>query len=348
MNQGSLHLTGGFSLPKPLLMLAPMEGLTNSGMRDLIIGCRGVDTVATEFIRITSPNQTIKSFKRHSVTLQIQLMASEPEILSQIIVHLKTKGVLEDNDWVDLNVGCPSRRVNSHGAGAALLKDPPKLLSIIHSMRAVHKNGPLSVKTRLGFESSDEFPELLQYLKDAPLDLITFHARSKCAAYDAEQLETEKLALAAETLPYPVIGNGDIDNVEKALSMLRDTGVAGCMIGRGAITNPYLFHDIKAALNGDSFELDPEKRTTELYRFAVGYLRFLQEKETQVKRPQIGPFKEFATWFSRNPLIGREFFGSVKRLSDLDSVTQFLETKTKLGTTPKTQIFISPEIQPSL
>jgi tRNA-dihydrouridine synthase len=303
-------------------MLAPMEGLTNRWMRRLIAETGAVDVVATEFIRITSASQKIAPVERppSPTELQIQLMASEPEAVGGVIQHLKRRGILQEDDWIDLNVGCPSTKVNARGAGAALLTDPERLLTMLNSMRESHPNGRLSMKTRIGFNSSEDLPMLLNTLQRAPIDLITIHARSQKGRYDPDALEVDKLSYAVETLPYPVIGNGDIFTVEDAQRMLA-TGVAGIMCGRGAISNPFLFREIRENDNSARSELD---RKNELLTFANRYAEALHQEEQELKgQTLIGSYKEFSYWFSRNPLIGAEYFSNVKRMGTLEEIQRF-------------------------
>ena len=315
MSLASLHF------PTPLLMLAPMEGLTNGGIRELILDIGGVDVVATEFIRITSPNQRIKPIHRHSQgLLQIQFMASEPEALAGVIRSLKKREVIRDTDWIDINVGCPSRRVNASGAGAALLREPNKLIRMISATREAHPDGRLSMKTRLGYDSSEDFPSLIKTLADAPLDLLTIHARTKKGCYDPGTLQLEPLQHAAESLPYPVIGNGDVFSLAEAARMLK-TGVAGLMCGRGAMVNPFLFRDLRYFFEHGELAIDETERLSDLASFTLRYLLYLKEQEVETRiGSRVGTFKEFATWFSRNPLIGKPFFQSIKRLSTLSDI----------------------------
>ena len=315
MSLASLHF------PTPLLMLAPMEGLTNGGIRELILDIGGVDVVATEFIRITSANQRIKPIHRHSQgLLQIQFMASEPEALAGVILTLKKREIIRDNDWIDINVGCPSRRVNASGAGAALLREPKKLMRMISATRVAHPDGRLSMKTRLGYDSSEDFPSLLETLAAAPLDLLTIHARTKKGCYDPGTLQLEPLQQAVAALPYPVIGNGDVFSLEEAARMLK-TGVAGLMCGRGAMVNPFLFRDLRAFFEHGEPRIDDTERASALASFIHRYLTYLKEREDETRTgSRVGTFKEFATWFSRNPLIGKSFFQSIKRLTTLSEI----------------------------
>ena len=302
-----------FSNQQPLLSLAPMEGITNAIFRELIIKLGAVEMVATEFIRITGTKQKVPDFQRSTVPLQIQFMGNSAETISECLKFLKDSGKILEDDYLDLNVGCPSKKVNSKGSGAALLLRPVHLVKIIDSIRAVH-TGPLSIKTRLGFQDSEKFAEILAALKDCPLDFISIHARS-CQGKYTEKVDYSFFEQATKTLPYPLIGNGDITGTISAEKVLA-TGAAGLMIGRGAITNPYIFNQIKAKLKGEEFLVTKDMLVDFAEKLLLSYLA----KEQTSKKKLIGHYKEFAIWFSKNPLIGRDFFQNLKREQSLASI----------------------------
>ncbi len=302
------------STNQPVLFLAPMEGITNSIFRKEIIDLQGVDVVATEFIRITGERQKVPEFNRYQVPLQVQVMGTTPQVISSCLSFLKTRTTLQDSDWLDLNVGCPSKRVTCSGAGSALLLEPQKLVAIIQAMREVH-SGVLSIKTRLGFQSSEDFSEILAVLKDCPLDFITVHARSTAGKYE-EKVNYDFFEDAVKVLPYPVIGNGDISNVETAKRVM-NTGVSGLMCGRPAITNPFLFNQLKAHFQSNQqFVVSKEMLLNFAERLLLAYIA----KEKVSKKKFIGVYKEFSIWFSKNELIGREFFDLIKRTNTLEEI----------------------------
>lgn len=319
-----MHISGTIGFKKalertPTLMLAPMEGVTGSIYRSLIAEIGGVDVLATEFVRITGAKQKVRPFIRHGVPLQIQLMANQAEILADCIRFLKDREVLFDDDWLDLNVGCPSKRVNSHGAGAALLLEPLKLVGIVEAMRKEH-TGPLSIKTRVGYDSDEQYPEILDALADCPIDLISIHARTKCAGY-TEPVNLRYLSDAVARLPYPVIGNGEVWSVSEGQEMLDRTGVDGIMCGRGAISNPYIFKDLRAFVDGE--ELTPStQRVSELYLFALKLIDLYENEGVIKSKSLVGVFKEFSIWFARNPLVGKEYFATIKRSQDFTEIRE--------------------------
>lgn len=306
----------------PALFLAPMEGVTNPIFRQMICDLGGVDVVATEFVRITGEKQKVKPFTRHAgVPLQIQVMGTTPQVVGGCIRYLKDRGVLFNDDWLDLNVGCPSRRVNSSGAGAALLLEPDKLCSILEEMRKAH-SGPLSMKTRVGYQNDLNFGELLSMLAGSPIDFLTLHARTKCDGYTGE-VKLNYLRQAVEALPFPVVGNGDVWSVEDGRRMFDETGVAGIMCGRGVMRDPFLIKDISDSLSGVAHALNQELRREQLFSFVCKLIEQYKSQEPR-ENAWIGRVKEFLTWFSRNDLVGREVFSLVKRHKTHDQIQSTL------------------------
>jgi len=301
-----------------VLCLAPMEGVTNRIFRDLILKHSDADLVATEFIRITNEKQKIAPFPEHRVPLQIQIMGKDKELIVGSLRFLKSQGLISDDSWIDLNVGCPSKKVTSKGAGSALLLEPAKLLTIVEEIRQVHP-GPLSIKTRIGFQTAEECPLILEHLAKAPLDFITIHARTKCGLY-SEPISLEALKEAARLLPYPVIGNGDIWSVDDAMEMIKTTGVRGVMCGRGVMRNPFIIQDIKSHLSNLPTKTTEERRK-QLLLFILELIDSYLNQQSR-KRNYSGVIKEFSVWFSKNPLVGREFFNKIKRLSSLTDIKQ--------------------------
>lgn len=156
-------------------------------------------------------------------------------------------------DWIDLNCGCPVKKVVRRGAGAALMKEPEQIGEIV---RAVKKavSLPVSVKTRIGF--SPAFPDHLTIAKiveDAGADMIAVHGRLACNFHKGDA-DWVKLGEIKQALKIPVIGNGGVNTPEDAAEMVRVSGVDGVMIGRGAVGNPWLFDQISKIWNNHPVE----------------------------------------------------------------------------------------------
>jgi len=229
------------------LLLAPMEDITDPPFR-LICRELGASAVVTEFIAADGLiRDVVKSIKKLEFSQQerpvgIQLFGSYPEAMVQA-----AKLAEEANpDFIDINFGCPVRKIVNKGGGAALLKDIPLLLDITRQVvRAV--NLPVTVKTRLGWDdNSKNIVELAEQLQDLGIKALTIHGRTRAQLYSGKADWTLIGEVKKNPRMYiPIIGNGDITGIESAINACDRYGVDGIMIGRAAVGNPWLFRDIR-------------------------------------------------------------------------------------------------------
>ena len=174
------------------------------------------------------------------VPILAQLAGSEAAALcrdAEALLQLPVEGI-------NLNAGCPSPLVNRHGAGAGLLREPEHFLEIMQALREVVPAGLFSVKCRLGWAETDEFAGLLPLLAAGGADEVMVHARTRRQLYGGEP-QRDYVTRAVQSLPCPVWGNGDIITMDDAAAWVRETGVAGLLIGRGAVRNPYIFRMLR-------------------------------------------------------------------------------------------------------
>jgi nifR3 family TIM-barrel protein len=250
------------------LMLAPMAGVSNLPFR-LIAKQAGAALVFTETVSAkglvmggaktwrllrTSPRETPCAF---------QLFGSDPEVLGEACVRLADEGAA----WIDLNVGCPVKKFIRNGAGSALLRDLPRAAAIVRSMRAAF-SGTLSVKMRSGWdERSINAPEFAHIAAQEGAELLTVHGRTRAQQYRGRS-DRAVIRRVVETVPgTPVIANGDVVEASDAFDLLRETGAAGVMIGRGALGNPWIFEQILARARGASVrEPHPAERLATIER----------------------------------------------------------------------------------
>lgn len=231
---------------KPLF-LAPMEDVTDPAFRLLCKGF-GADMVYTEFV---SADALIRNVKRteQKLTLHdeerpvaIQLYGREPDAMAEA-ARISEEA---NPDIIDLNFGCPVKRVAGKGAGAGLLQNIPKMLEIISSVvKAVDK--PVTVKTRLGWdENSKIIVDLAEKIQDCGAQALTIHGRTRAQMYKGEADWT----LIGEVknnprMKIPIIGNGDVTTAERAVECFDRYGVDAVMIGRASIGKPWIFAEIK-------------------------------------------------------------------------------------------------------
>lgn len=179
---------------------------------------------------------------------------------------------------VDLNLGCPAPVVYRKCAGGGLLRDLPLIDRILGALREAIDKVRFTVKTRIGFDDSSGFEELLSVFARRAPDLVTVHARTVREMYRSK-VHYEYIARAAEKLSCPVLANGNICSAEKALAVLKQTGARGLMIGRGAIRNPWLFEQITQQLQGEEPRLP-------MGREVLAYIRALYDTCSDPNLPQ--------------------------------------------------------------
>ena len=248
------------------LYLAPMEDVTDPAFR---LQCKrfGADRVYTEFVNadalVREVNSTLRKlhFAQEERPVAIQIYGREPESMrdaAQIVEQAQP-------DFIDLNFGCPVKKVAGKGAGAGLLRDVPKMLAITRAVvNAVHL--PVTVKTRLGWDTQDLQPaphewwgqtagqpfilDLAEALQDCGISELTLHGRTRAQMYSGEA--NWQLIGAVKNNPrmhIPVIGNGDITTPERAKECFDRYGVDAIMIGRATFGCPWIFQDIRTYLD---------------------------------------------------------------------------------------------------
>lgn len=240
------------------LLLAPMEGLLDFVLRDVLTRVGGADRCVSEFIRITGsvlPDKvylrTMPELRNGSRTLagvpvRAQLLGSDPESLAENAANLARLGP----EGIDLNFGCPAKVVNRHGGGAALLQDPEHIARVVGAVRAaVPAHMPVSAKMRLGFNDTGLMRECAQAMAQGGACEIVVHARTKLDGYRPPAY-WELIPRIREAVSVPVIANGEIWTVEEALRCRTQSGCDDLMLGRGIVADPGLALAIRAAVDG--------------------------------------------------------------------------------------------------
>jgi nifR3 family TIM-barrel protein len=240
-------LLGG---PIPVLALAPMQGVTDLPFLRLIASYGGADVYVTEYFRVYATSRLdrhiLKSVTENSTGRPViaQMIGNNIPALVRTARELQQYPVAA----VDLNLGCPAPVVYRKGAGGGLLRDPARVDAILGALRDAVKIR-FTVKTRIGFGSSEVFSELLPIFAKHSLDLLTVHARTVKEMYRTE-VHYEFITRAVAELRCPVLANGNVYSAHKAAEVLKITGARGLMIGRGAIRNPWLFRQIRERQRG--------------------------------------------------------------------------------------------------
>ncbi|HOX57528.1 MAG TPA: tRNA-dihydrouridine synthase family protein [Candidatus Paceibacterota bacterium] len=234
-----------------ILALAPMQGVTDLPFLRLMAGFGGADIYFTEYFRVYATSRlnkhVLKSITANPTGRPVvpQMIGNDIPALVRTAHELQHHGV----SAVDFNLGCPAPVVYRKGAGGGLLRDPARVDAILGALRDA-LTVPLTVKTRLGFDSAEVFPALLRCFASRSLGLLTVHARTVREMYRSK-VHYEFIARAVAEVPCPVLANGNIYSAQKAAEVLKLTGARGLMIGRGAIRNPWLFRQIREHQRGE-------------------------------------------------------------------------------------------------
>lgn len=237
------------------VLLAPMEDVTDPSFR-LICHEQGAAMVFTEFVSAEALVRDISSTVRKLTIddrerpVAIQIYGREPEAMVQAAQIVERA----NPDVIDLNFGCPVKKVASKGAGAGMLRDIPKLLDITRKVvNAVSL--PVTVKTRLGWDCENKIiTDLGPMLQDCGIKALTVHGRTRSQMYTGKADWTLIKALKDDPrMEIPIIGNGDITTPEEARDAFEQFGVDGVMIGRASFGAPWIFHDVRQLLDTGSW-----------------------------------------------------------------------------------------------
>lgn len=244
------------------LFLAPMAGVTSTVFRR-ICKAKGADVLTTEFVSaegILHRNARTKyylEFDESERPVGVQLFGAEPERLAEA-----ARAVIDwvHPDFLDLNFGCPVNKVVCKNGGSALLRDCPLLARVAETVVKAAGPVPVTAKIRIGWDQrSINAQETSRILEGSGVQRIAVHGRTKEQGYSGEA-DWMVIAAVAEAVRIPVIGNGDITSAADAVRRRRESGVAGLMIGRAAMANPWIFSEICAAFQPESTYTPPTLR----------------------------------------------------------------------------------------
>ena len=237
----------------PTILLAPMEGLLDFVLRDILTRVGGVDRCVSEFIRVSDTLLPERVFTRvvpellnggrtfAGVPVRPQLLGSDPVCLAENAARVASISPF----GVDLNFGCPAKVVNRHGGGAALLQEPELLATIVSAVRrAVPAHIPVSAKMRLGFNDASLALECAHAIASSGADELVVHARTKADGYRPPAY-WDRVSDIRQAVAIPVVANGEIWDWQSAQDCMAVTGCDSVMIGRGALNVPNLSRVIK-------------------------------------------------------------------------------------------------------
>ena len=291
------------------LALAPLAGVSDRAFRRVCRAC-GADFTVSEMVsaKALCYEQKKKSVKERSVSGQlasvmreelpmaVQIFGSEPDFMAE------AARMIEANEYIgcesevppsaiDINMGCPVKKVTGNGEGSALLKNPQLIGEIVTAVvKAV--SIPVTVKIRAGWDSNSiNAPEVAKIIEASGAAMITVHARTREQMYEPG-VDRSVIKAVKEAVSIPVLGNGDIYTAADALSMMDETGCDGVMIARGAMGNPWIFSEIRAALEGKEYTPPPASE-----RFEVALAQVQEMIAEKGERVGIAEAKKHLAWY---------------------------------------------------
>lgn len=285
------------------LLLAPMEGLADDVLREVLTRVPGYDHAVTEFVRVSGTLLPLRAFARVSPELRagsmtssgtpvrVQLLGSDPPCMGDNAAQLARMNPA----GIDLNFGCPAPLVNRHGGGAALLDTPEVLHAIACEVRrAVPRHIPFTAKMRLGVADTGRALECAQALADGGIEDLVVHARTKTDGY-RPPAHWEWVGRIADVVDVPVVANGEVWNEADWRRCREVSGASDVMLGRGAVSDPFLARRIRA---GGEAEPDREAEWAELLPLIGEFWRRVLAKVEARHAP--GRLKQWLGMLRRN------------------------------------------------
>jgi tRNA-dihydrouridine synthase C len=297
-----------------LLVLAPMEGLLDYPLREVLTAVGGVDRCVSEFIRITDrllPDRVFTRIvpellhggrTRAGVPVRPQLLGSDPSCMAENAARLATLGP----DGIDLNFGCPAKVVNRHGGGASLLREPELLHRVVAAVRrAVPSRFPVTAKMRLGYDDDALADDCARAIASAGANELVVHARTKAQGYKPPA-HWERIPSLRAIVDIPVIANGEIWTVADARRCRIESGCDALMLGRGMVADPGLARairradadrDVGAGVGAEGRNGTPEVPWHEVLRHVALYLALVSQRVEP--RHRAGRIKQWLHYLRR-------------------------------------------------
>lgn len=309
------------------LILAPMEGVVDHYMRTLLTDIGGFDRCVTEFVRVTQQTLPKRVFYRHCPELKnggktpagtpvyVQLLGGNPGLMAsnaQVAAQLGAPGI-------DINFGCPSKTVNNHDGGSALLREPERIHAIVKACRdAVDHKTPVTTKIRLGYADTDLFEDIATGIIEAGTTELCIHARTRMDGYKPPA-HWHYIKRIKDKSPIPIIANGEIWSAENALSAQHESGCEDLMLGRGSLAMPDLALSIKAQQKCKAYQ---PLNWEEILKIIVQQMEILLEE--QPDKYIESRLKQWLTYLKRRYPEANQLFQEIKRMHDASSIMSHL------------------------
>lgn len=339
----------GFTL-RNNLFLAPMAGVTDRPFRQLCkkmgAGLAVSEMVTSNSLLYGSAKTIRRANHQGEVTpISVQIAGSDPKMMAEAARHNVDRGA----QIIDINMGCPAKKICNVAAGSALMKDEPQIARILEAVVSAIPNTPVTLKTRTGWDRGNRNAlNILRIAEDCGVRAMTVHGRTRCQQYTGEA-EYETITQIKAEAKIPIIANGDIDSPEKAQRVLSETQADAIMIGRAAQGRPWLFREIEHFLETGTHRLPPtpsEIREILIQHLEDLYTFYGTDTGLRVARKHI-------SWYTKG-LTGSAAFRF--RMNQMSSITEqlaaidafFADKANEIDNPPETTVFSRPPIAQEL
>src|SRR5438067_4674315 len=312
----------------PPLVLSPMAGVTDISFRRLLKQRGGIGLTVSEFISVEGLTRNNPKSKRqmrfyeNERPFAVQIFGGQPERMRMAAEMAEEVGA----DILDVNCGCPAPKVVKHGGGSGLLRDLPRLETILKEIKK-SITIPLTIKIRAGYsDSTINAVETAKLAEDCGVEHIALHGRTKEQGYRGFA-DWDLVREIKKVVKVPVSGSGDVETIQEAFDRFRETGCDGVLIGRGAMANPWIFRQIEDALAGrEVFQPNHEDRRAVLLEY------FEMLREDMPEMAVIGKMKQLAGQFTKGLQGGALFrttiYHSHSVTEILDRISEYFEAIT--------------------
>ena len=311
------------------LLLAPMEGVINHTLRDLLTRLGGIDRCVTEFVRVTDQLLPMRVFHRlcpelrdggttpSGVPVYVQLLGGKPAFMAANAARAAALGA----PGIDLNFGCPAKLVNRNDGGSILLREPQRLFDIVRAVRdAVPAQTPVTAKIRLGYHDASLLSDIAGSVEAAGASELTIHARTKVDGYKPPA-HWHLIAPVRRQLSIPIIANGEIWSPHDAAQARADSGCIDLMLGRGVLARPDLAAAIRAVDLGIDYSALPWQAVVELLQLQLQACRDMMLPSKQL----LGPVKQWLGYLRDHYREAAQLFDAVKRVIDPEQMASALQ-----------------------
>ena len=321
---------------QPLTALAPMQDVTTLAFMSVVADYGAPDYFVTEFFRVHDTSRLEKHIvrsideNRTDRPIFAQLIGESIPQLERTVEELLKHPIA----GIDLNLGCPAPKVYKKNVGGGLLRDPGKVDEILAALRSVCP-GRFTVKMRLGFSDSSTYDDVLASVKKHQVDMLTVHGRTVKGGYRSE-VDYDLIAHAVQSVPCPVLANGNVTSARSASRIIQHTGAAGVMIGRHAIRNPWIFEQCRREFAGEAY--DPVCLAD-----VHGYIEnlFKATHSDQIpERAHVNRIKKFLNFVGQGVDARGEFLYDMRRTHSPEEL--FRVCKKHLLTSPETRFADEP------